>query len=112
LVISRFFSSSKKPHRTHQLFYFSYKTANRIVKRWFAEAGVPKEKAHFHTLRHTFVLQSFNAGVPLNYICEQTGDTATTVVEYYARPSIDDRLQMMNKKAYWKEPSRGETEET
>lgn len=92
-----------KPYHTHKLFYFSYKTANRIVKRWFAAASIPKEKAHWHVLRHTYVVQSLEAGVPINHICEQTGDSPNTVIKVYGRPSIDARCQTMNTRgAYWK----------
>jgi len=92
-----------KPHRPHLLFYFSCKTANRIVKRWFTEAGIPKEKAHWHALRHTYVVHSLEAGVPLNHICGQTGDSPNTIIKVYGWPSIDSRRQMMNAKGtYWK----------
>ena len=91
-----------KPHHAHRLFYFSCKTANRIVKHWFKAAGIPAEKAHWHTLRHTYCVQSLDAGVPLNHVCEQTGDSPLTVIKIYSRPSIDDRLKMIRKKSYWR----------
>jgi integrase len=91
-----------KPHRPHQVFYFSCKSANRIIKRWFAEAGIPKEKGHWHTLRHTYCVQSLESGMPLNYICEQTGDSPATVIKVYGKPSIDARLKMIDEKAYWR----------
>lgn len=92
-----------KKHYPHSLFYFSEKTANRIVKKWFAKAGIPEDKAHWHTLRHTYVVQSLDAGVPLNHICEQTGDSPNTVIQIYGRPSIDSRRGMLERLgAYWK----------
>jgi integrase len=90
-------------HVPHRLFYFSSKTANRIIKRQFNIAGIPKDKAHWHTLRHTYVVQSLDAGVPINHVCEQTGDSPTTIINIYGRPSIDSRRQMiMTKGAYWR----------
>jgi integrase len=86
-----------EPHVKHQLFYFSTKTANRILKRYCEKAGIPKEKAHWHTLRHTYVMQSLDAGVPINHIVEQTGDSPSTIINIYGRPSIDSRLQMIER---------------
>jgi integrase/recombinase XerC/integrase/recombinase XerD len=92
-----------KPHHRHQLFYFTSKTANRILKRWCDAARIPPEKAHWHTLRHTYVVQSLDAGVPLNYIVEQTGDSPNTIIKIYGRPSIDSRREMVKKiGVYWK----------
>jgi len=92
-----------KKHYPHMLFYFSEKTANRIVKRWFKPAGIPDDKAQWHTLRHTYVVQSLDAGVPLNHICEQTGDSPNTIVQIYGRPSTDSRKGMLERiGAYWK----------
>lgn len=94
---------SPKPHYPHKLFYFTEKTANRIVKRWFKAAGIPDEKAHWHTLRHTYVVQSLDSGVPLNHVCEQTGDSPNTIVRVYGRPSIDLRRAMLDRiGTYWK----------
>jgi integrase len=91
------------PHVSHQLFYFSTKTANRILQQWCKVANIPPEKAHWHTLRHTYVVQSLDAGVPMNHVCAQTGDSATTIVSIYGVPSIDMRRQMIETKgAYWR----------
>ena len=86
-----------KPHVKHRLFYFSTKTANRILKRYCKSANIPDEKAHWHTLRHTYVVQSLDAGIPLNHIVEQTGDSPMTIIKIYGRPSIDSRLQMIER---------------
>lgn len=92
-----------EPHVPHQLFYFSRKTANRIIKRWFSKAGLPKEKAHWHVLRHTYVVQSLDAGVPINHICEQTGDSPTTIIKVYGRPSLEARARMLQERGvYWR----------
>ena len=93
-----------KPHVPHTVFYFTDKTANRIIKRWCKMAEIPDEKAHWHTLRHTYVVQSLDAGVPLNHVCEQTGDSPNTIIRIYGRPSIDSRQAMLEKTgAYWKQ---------
>lgn len=92
-----------QPHVAHQLFYFSTKTANRILKGWCKKAGIPKDKAHYHVLRHSYVIHSLDAGVPINHVCEQTGDSPVTIVREYGKPSIDARKQMLEAKGlYWK----------
>ena len=91
-----------KKHIPHKLFYFSTKTANRIFKRWCFETKLPGEKAHFHTLRHTYIIQSLDAGVPINHVVEQTGNTIITIMRHYGRPSIDSRNAMMRDRGvYW-----------
>lgn len=90
-----------KQHKRHMLFYFSTKTANRILKHWFKTAEIPKVKAHWHTLRHTYAIQSLEAGVPLNHICEQTGDSPMTILRVYGRPSTDARRSKLEETKYW-----------
>lgn len=92
-----------EPHARHQLFYFSTKTANRILKRWCEVARIPKDKAHYHALRHSYVIHSLDSGVPINHVCAQTGDSPGTIVRVYGEPSIDSRRQMIEKTgSFWK----------
>ena len=91
-----------RPYSTHKLFYFSTKTANRILKKWCKIAGISDEKSHWHALRHTYVVQSLECGVPLSHVVEQTGDSPSTVIKVYGRPSIDARREMLERKAYWR----------
>ena len=85
------------------LFYFGTRTANRKLRKYCNESNIPPEKAHWHTLRHTYVVQSLEAGVPLNHITEQTGDSPTTIISIYGKPSTDSRRQMIGSKgAYWR----------
>lgn len=92
-----------EPHIPHQLFYFSTKTANRIFKKWCSEAKIPDEKAHWHVLRHSYVIYSLESGVPINHVCAQTGDSPTTIIRIYGVPSIDARKQMIETRgAYWR----------
>jgi integrase/recombinase XerD len=91
-----------EPHRRHMLFYFSCKTANRILKKWCVTAEIPLDKRHWHALRHTYVVQSLEAGIPVTHVCEQTGDSPVTVLRVYGRPGVDSRRQMINAKGrYW-----------
>lgn len=88
-----------RPHVKHRLFYFSTKTANRILKRYCKAANIPDDKAHWHILRHTYVMQSMDDGIPINHIAEQTGDSFQTLYEVYGKhPSIDSRLLMIERR--------------
>jgi len=92
-----------EPHRLHQLFYMSTKTANRVVKRWFAVAGIPKDRQHWHVVRHSYVIHSLEAGIAIGHIVAQTGDSPSTILRVYGVPSIDLRRQVINEKGcYWK----------
>lgn len=91
-----------RPYVKRKLFYFGTRTANNVLKALFKRAGLPPEKAHWHILRHTYVVQSLDAGVPLNHIVAQTGNSPNTLIKVYGMPSLELRQEMANKKAYWK----------
>lgn len=91
-----------EPYEHHKLFYFSTKTANRIFKHYCELAEIPDDKRHWHTVRHTYVQMAIDQGVPLPDICEQTGDSPTTVIRIYGAPSIDNRLKHVAEKGrFW-----------
>jgi len=103
-LIEAYLHDQRQPteYGRHKLFDFSTKTANRIIKHYFSLADIPADKAHWHTLRHTYIVHSLERGVPLNHIVEQTGDSIGTIISVYGRPSIDDRKAMIEDKGrYW-----------
>ena len=92
----------QKADRHERLFYLSPKSINRIVKHWFKVAKIPDEKAHWHTLRHTYIYQSLEAGVPISHLCAQTGDSILVLIRDYGTPTIDSRNEVMEKRGrYW-----------
>ena len=79
------------------LFPISYKTANRIVKKAFLRAEIPKAvPARWHTLRHSYIRwvldRHKDGGIQIAML--QTGDTAETILNLYAVPSVDMRLDV------------------
>lgn len=94
----------QKSDRHERLFYMSPKSINRLVKIWFEKARIPDEKAHWHVLRHTFVYQSMEAGVPISHLCAQTGDSVAVLVRDYGTPTIDSRNEVMEKRGRYWEP--------
>lgn len=91
----------KHPHglryRDQKLFYLSPKTLNRKVKRWFAELNIDAP-ARWHTFRHTYIRLMLDrmGDKAIQFICLQTGDKPATVLQYYAVPSMDDRIGVAN----------------
>lgn len=74
-----------------ELFPFTPKTANRILKRWCKEIGF--QYAHVvssHWLRHTFIRLSRAAGRDIKAVQQNTGDTVKTLLEWYADLSRED----------------------
>jgi integrase len=83
--------------RDRKLFNFTTKTLNNKVKRWFAELNI-RAPARWHTFRHTYIrLMLDNAGDrAIQFIMLQTGNTAETILKYYAVPNIEDRIKVAN----------------
>lgn len=79
------------------VFPMSHKTFNRRIKAWALEAGVDR-RVRWHTLRHTYVVQSRRVGRDWNEISQQTGDTLGTLVKEYGSLSIEDRVTLTDSK--------------
>lgn len=74
-----------------QLFPFSAKTANRILKKWCKQIGFPL--AHLvssHWCRHTFIKLSRSQGRDLMLVKQNTGDTIQTILSWYSILSSDE----------------------
>ncbi len=79
------------------VFPMSHKTFNRRIKEWAKKAGIER-RVRWHTLRHTYVVQARRVGRDWNEIAQQTGDTLSTLVQTYGALSIEDRVEMTEKK--------------
>ncbi|MCG2717711.1 MAG: site-specific integrase [Nanoarchaeota archaeon] len=98
-LIEMLINSRKK--QTPLLFNFSYKTANRRVKKWCEKAGIVRNKPgliRWHMLRHTYCVQSISVGRPIKLICQQTGDTELSILKYYNNFSEEDRVKISEDK--------------
>ena len=89
---------NSRSNQTKELFTFSYKTANRRLKKWCREAGIPPEKAHWHTLRHTYIIQSRLMQRDIKAVQQQTGDSLLTLLRIYSNLSIPDRVKISEEK--------------
>jgi len=71
--------------KSRQLFPYSEKTCNRIVKRWAKEAGFQYAViCGTHWCRHTFIRLSRRVGRDIKAVQQNTGDTIPTLLNWYA----------------------------
>ena len=80
-----------------RVFPYSSKTLNRRIKEWARLAGITR-RVRWHTLRHTYVVESRKKGRDWSLISAQTGDTAATLIQEYSKLSLEDRQKMTNEK--------------
>ncbi len=74
-----------------QLFPFSEKTCNRIIKSWAEKIGFPQSKhVGSHWLRHTFVKLSRQAGRDIKMVQANTGDSIKTLLDWYSNLSQEE----------------------
>lgn len=83
--------------REKLVFPMSAKTLNRRIKQWAKDANITI-RVRWHTLRHTHIVQARRAGRDWNEISQQTGDTVATLIQVYGRLSIEDRVELAEKK--------------
>ena len=82
------------------IFPISYKTVNRKIKRWAANAEVKrvdvdgKDIIRWHMLRHTYVVQSRRRGRDWGFLAQQTGNTVANLIESYGKLSMEDRIKI------------------
>lgn len=67
-----------------ELFPYSEKTCNRILKKWCKKIGfVHADLAGSHWCRHTFIRLSRRSGRDIKLVQQNTGDTIRTLLEWY-----------------------------
>jgi len=80
------------------VFPWTVRTLNRRLKDWCKRAGIPERRAHWHMLRHTFVVRSRLAGRDVSAIRAQTGDSAITLLRVYSELTPEERLKITESK--------------
>ena len=82
-----------------ELFPFSEKTCNRIIKRWCKAIGFKyADQAGAHWCRHTFIRLSRAAGRDIKAVQQNTGDSIKTLLEWYSDLSSEDMHRELDKK--------------
>ena len=69
----------------NRVFGFNAKTAERIVQRW--TLSVLGEARSWHTVRHTYINLCAELEQDIKIVCANTGDSITTILHYYRKPS-------------------------
>lgn len=70
---------------------------HRIIQQLAERAGIPKEEAHPHALRHLFATELAEADVPLLHISEALGHASPETTKIYIRLALRKRLEAIDK---------------
>ena len=63
---------------------------NRVFKKWCHKAGIDPLKAHWHILRHTYIVQSKLKG---RAVQQQTGDSEVTILRVFSTLTPEERVR-------------------
>lgn len=100
LNLVKMFQASIKDERRKFLFPYHPRTLNRWIKTYCDKVGIKRAKNNlirWHMLRHTYIQNARDRGVPLKQVCNQTGDSIYTLIRYYENYSLEQRQQMLEK---------------
>ena len=75
------------PHMRDKVFKVDRSNFNKVFKELCIQAGIPKELAHPHILRHTRAIELLRAGVPVTIVQDILGHSALTTTAIYLRIS-------------------------
>ena len=82
-----------------QLFPYSEKTCNRIIKKWCKKLNFKySDDVASHWCRHTFIRLSRKAGRDIKLVQQNTGDTVQTILEWYSTLSSEDMRKGLEEK--------------
>ena len=88
----QFYISSYKPGEI--LFPYSTKTFDLVLKKWCAQAGI-EGWVSWHLLRRSYVNQAAQIGLDVIEVQHTTGDSLSSLMKYYRRPSPGDTGRRM-----------------
>jgi integrase len=88
----------KKGH-ANELFPYTSRTCNRILKRWSERVGFKwGRKVSTHWCRHTFIRLSRKAGRDPELVKQNTGDKWETILEWYSGLNAADMRRELEEK--------------
>ena len=79
--------NSIKERKDPRIFPVSTKTIERRIQFWTRQI-LGKQKS-WHTIRHTYISLSRELYIPMEIVIQNTGDTPSTILKYYSRPSSE-----------------------
>lgn len=92
--------NAKIDKKSPLLFDLSSKTIERKIKRYTQEV-LGKAKT-WHCVRHTYITQSVEQGLPISIVISNTGDRPSTILAYYVKLSTTFIKEQINTKALFK----------
>ena len=86
------------PHMRDKVFKVDRSNFNKVFKERCLEAGIPKELAHPHILRHTRAIELLRAGVPVTIVQDLLGHSALTTTAIYLKISGQEAKGILREK--------------
>jgi len=86
------------PHMRDKVFKVDRSNFNKVFKERCLEAGIPRELAHPHILRHTRAIELLRAGVPVTIVQDLLGHSALTTTAIYLRISGQEAKGILREK--------------
>lgn len=92
--------NTKSNKRSPLLFEMSTKTIERKIQRYTFE--ILGKKKSWHCVRHTYITQSVEQGIPISIVISNTGDRPSTILAYYVKLSPTYIREQINAKTLFK----------
>ena len=86
------------PHMRDKVFKIDRSNFNKVFKERCLEAGIQKELAHPHILRHTRAIELLRAGVPVTIVQDLLGHSALTTTAIYLKISGQEAKGILREK--------------
>lgn len=103
-----------RPTTDHDFFFttingdpLTLKAVRYLIQKHGQAAGIPEEKLHPHSFRHTFCMDLARAGVPLHVIQELTGHTNLNTLRIYLKVTGQEGDEAIGKLPGLGTPRRG-----
>ena len=97
-----------RPDSSHDFFFttadaepLSAKAVRYLIQKHGKAAGIPEEKLHPHSFRHTFCINLARAEVPLHVIQELTGHKTLNTLRIYLKVAQEETDKAIEKLPTW-----------
>lgn len=102
LNLIKMYQDSIKDEKPKRKFLFPYneRTLSRWIKLYCEKAGIKRKRGNlirWHMLRHTYIQNAIERGVPLKQVSDQTGDSIFTLLRYYSNYTLEARQLVVEK---------------
>jgi len=87
------------PHMRDKVFKVDRSNFNKVFKERCLEAGIPRDLAHTHILRHTRAIELLRAGVPVTIVQDLLGHSALTTTAIYLKISGQEAKEILREKS-------------